>query len=142
MNESVTVAGAGLAGALMAVFLARRGYRVTVLEKRPDMRREALPAGRSINLALANRGLRALRAVGLEDRVRPLLTTMRGRMIHDEQCQTELQPYGQRPWEVIYSVSRPGLNALLLDEAEAAGAELRFGHACNGIDLWESGFCP
>lgn len=135
MTGSVTVVGAGLAGSLMAIFLARQGYLVTLYEKRPDMRQETLPAGRSINLALANRGLRALRAVGLEDRVRKLLVTMRGRMVHDTQGNTDLQPYGQRPWEVIYSVSRPGLNALLLDEAEAVGVELRFRHPCTSVDL-------
>jgi kynurenine 3-monooxygenase len=135
MTERVTIVGAGLAGALMAVFLARRGLSVTVIEKRTDMRRTPIPTGRSINLALANRGLKALRAVGLEDRARALLTTMRGRMIHDEEGHTELQPYGQRPWEVIYSVSRPGLNALLLDEAESAGAKFLFEAACSTIDL-------
>jgi kynurenine 3-monooxygenase len=135
MSDRVTIVGAGLAGALMAIFLARRGLSVTMIEKRPDMRREAIPAGRSINLALANRGLKPLRAVGLEEQVRALLTTMRGRMIHDEEGHTELQPYGQQPWEVIYSVSRPGLNSLLLDEAEAAGADIRFDCACSGIDL-------
>ena len=135
MTGNVNVVGAGLAGSLMSIFLARRGYSVTLYEKRPDMRRESLPAGRSINLALANRGLRALRAVGLEDRVRELLVTMRGRMVHDAQGNTELQPYGQRPWEVIYSVSRPGLNALLLDEAEAVGVEMRFRHPCTSVAL-------
>ena len=135
MNETVTIVGAGLAGSLMAIFLARRGYSVTLLEKRPDMRLESLPAGRSINLALANRGLKPLRAVGLEDRVREQLVTMRGRMVHDEQGRTQLQPYGQHPWEVIYSISRPGLNALLLDEAQAAGVELRFCKACSRVDL-------
>jgi kynurenine 3-monooxygenase len=135
MGKHVNVVGAGLSGSLMAIFLARRGFQVTVFEKRPDPRRVPLPAGRSINLALANRGLRPLREVGLQSKVRTLLTTMRGRMVHDRSGHTELQPYGQRPWEVIYSVSRPGLNALLMDEAEAAGAELVFGQATMGADL-------
>lgn len=138
MSETATVVvGAGLAGSLMAIFLARRGYAVTLLEKRADMRRTSLPAGRSINLALANRGLKALRSVGLEERVGELLVTMRGRMIHDPEGRTDLQPYGQRPWEVIYSISRPGLNALLLDEAEAAGVDLRFRHPCTQVNLEE-----
>jgi kynurenine 3-monooxygenase len=130
LSRTATVVGAGLAGSLSAIFLARRGYAVTLLEKRPDMRRQSLPAGRSINLALANRGLKALRAVDLEGKVRRLLVTMRGRLVHDREGHTALQPYGQQPWEVIYSVSRPGLNALLLDEAEAAGVDLRFRHPC------------
>ncbi len=135
MSRTATVVGAGLAGALAAIFLARRDYAVTLLEKRPDMRRETVPAGRSINLALANRGLKALKAVGLEKRVRRLLVTMRGRMVHDREGNAVLQPYGQRPWEVIYSISRPGLNALLLDEAEAAGVDLRFRHPCTRVNL-------
>jgi kynurenine 3-monooxygenase len=135
MGKHVNVIGAGLSGSLMAIFLARRGFQVTVFEKRPDPRRVPLPAGRSINLALANRGLKPLRAVGLQSKVQGLLTTMHGRMVHDRSGHTELQPYGQRPWEVIYSVSRPGLNALLMDEAEAAGAELVFGQAATGADL-------
>jgi kynurenine 3-monooxygenase len=135
MGKHVNIVGAGLCGSLMAIFLARRGFQVTVFEKRPDPRRVELPAGRSINLALANRGLRPLRAVGLQSKVQDLLTTMRGRMVHDRDGHTELQRYGQRPWEVIYSVSRPGLNALLMDEAEAAGAELVFEQSATGADL-------
>jgi kynurenine 3-monooxygenase len=135
MSKHVNIVGAGLCGSLMAIFLARRGFQVTVFEKRPDPRLTELPAGRSINLALANRGLKPLRVVGLQSKVQALLTTMRGRMVHDPMGRTELQPYGQRPWEVIYSVSRPGLNALLMDEAEAAGVEIVFERGTLGADL-------
>ncbi len=135
-GKTVNVVGAGLCGALMAVYLARRGYQVELFEARADLRSQDLPAGRSINLALANRGLRALDEVGLGARVRELVTLMRGRMIHDEAGKLEFQPYGQRPWEVIYSVSRPGLNALLLDAAERDhGVRIHFRHPCTGIDL-------
>ena len=135
-GENVNVVGAGLCGALMSIYLARRGYRVELFEARSDLRAQALPAGRSINLALANRGLRALDEVGLGKRVREQLTLMRGRMIHDESGQLEFQPYGQRPWEVIYSVSRTGLNALLLDAAEQEhGVRIHFRHPCTGVDL-------
>jgi kynurenine 3-monooxygenase len=130
MSGRVNILGAGLAGTLAAVFLARRGLKVTLYERRPDMRRVALPAGRSINLALANRGLRPLRRAGQADRVEPLLTVMRGRMVHDEAGGLDFQRYGQRPHEVIYSVSRPGLNAVLLDAAEAAGVDMKFGMGC------------
>ena len=102
----VTIAGAGLAGALLAVLLARRGFDVTVLERRPDLRKVAIAAGRSINLALANRGIAALRAAGVMDRVEPLLIPMRGRMLHLADGETTLSPYGQRDDEVIFSVSR------------------------------------
>lgn len=116
--KSVTIAGAGLAGTLMAVLLGRRGVAVRLIERRPDPRVHALSAGRSINLALADRGLHALHAAGLEAAVRPLLIPMRGRMLHDLNGAQHFVPYGQRPHEVIYSISRPGLNQLLLDEAE------------------------
>jgi kynurenine 3-monooxygenase len=134
-GERVHVIGAGLAGSLLAIFLARRGLRVRVLERRPDMRRVDIPAGRSINLALANRGLGALARVGLEDRVRALTIPMRGRMLHDERGALQLVPYGQQAHEVIYSVSRAGLNRLLMDAAEATGAvELRFEQRVDAVD--------
>ncbi len=135
MNDRVSIVGAGLGGALAAIFLARRGIQVTVYERRPDLRRVVQPAGRSINLALANRGLKPLRLAGLESEVRRLLTVMRGRMVHPVSGPLDFQPYGQRPHEVIYSISRPGLNALLLDAAEAAGARLEFGMRCSGVDF-------
>jgi kynurenine 3-monooxygenase len=130
VTQRVNILGAGLAGSLAAVFLARRGIPVSVYERRPDMRKMPVPAGRSINLALANRGLKPLKLAGLADRVEPLLTVMRGRMVHDEAGGLDFQPYGQRAHEVIYSVSRPGLNAVLLDAAEEAGVKLHFGMRC------------
>jgi len=127
VSSPVHIVGAGLAGSLLAIFLARRGMEVIVLERRPDMRREDIPAGRSINLALANRGLAALARVGLEEAVRRLTIPMRGRMLHDERGALQLVPYGQQPHEVIHSISRAGLNKLLMDAAEATGrVELRF----------------
>jgi kynurenine 3-monooxygenase len=129
-SGEVTVIGGGLAGGLVSIFLARQGLAVTLYESRPDMRKSSIPAGRSINLALANRGLTPLKRVGLGNKVEALLTTMRGRMIHDEQGVLDLQPYGQSDWEVIYSVSRPGLNSLLLDEAERLGVVMNFSTPC------------
>ncbi|MGH8378077.1 MAG: FAD-dependent oxidoreductase, partial [Gammaproteobacteria bacterium] len=76
-KREITLVGAGLAGSLLAIFLARRGFRVTVYERQPDMRRYEISAGRSINLALAHRGIRALRAVGLYEQVGKLLISMR-----------------------------------------------------------------
>ena len=130
-----TILGAGLAGSLLAVFLARRGFAVTLYERLPDMRRQDIPAGRSINLALAHRGIRPLQAVGLFDRVQPLLIPMRGRMLHDPQGKTSLTPYGRTEAEVIHSISRPGLNRLLMDAAEAAGARIHFGQRCEDVDV-------
>jgi kynurenine 3-monooxygenase len=137
-TPEVTLVGAGLAGSLLAIFLARRGHRVMLLERRPDPRKTTGPAsaGRSINLALANRGIAALEEIGVMDRVRPELIPMVGRMLHDEDGCLKLIPYGNKPHEVIYSVSRAGLNALLLDAAEATGrVSIRFGEAVTGIDF-------
>jgi kynurenine 3-monooxygenase len=131
----ITLVGAGLAGSLLAVFLARRGYEVEVFERLPDMRRHAIPAGRSINLALAHRGIRALEAVGLYPEVQKLLIPMRGRMLHDKSGTTNLVLYGRTPTEVIHSVSRPGLNMLLMHAAEQAGARLQFGQRCEDLDF-------
>ncbi len=132
----VTIIGAGLAGALLSIFLARRGYRVTLYEKRPDLRSVPVPRGRSINLALANRGLAALARVGLGESVEKLLIPMRGRMLHDEHGELQFQPYGTRPEEVIYSVSRNALNGLLMTCGEASGkVAFHFNQSCEAIDL-------
>jgi kynurenine 3-monooxygenase len=135
-RESVTVVGAGPAGALLAIFLARRGVPTTVYERRSDPRRGRASAGRSINLALAERGLNALRRAGLADRVQPLLIPMRGRIIHDVDGTTTTLPYGQRPSEVIYSVSRGALNQLLIEAAIVDhGVDIHFDQACASFDL-------
>lgn len=118
----VVVVGAGQAGALLSIYLAREGHEVRVFESRPDLRRVDMEAGRSINLALATRGIVPLIEVGVIDRVDAITIPMRGRMIHAEGDPTpDLQPYGTKSHEVIHSVSRNGLNALLLDAAEATG---------------------
>jgi kynurenine 3-monooxygenase len=137
-TPEITLVGAGLAGSLLAIFLARRGHKVTLLERRPDPRKAsaATSAGRSINLALANRGIAALEEVGVMDRVLPALIPMVGRMLHDEEGNLRLVPYGNKPHEVINSVSRAGLNELLLDAAEATGkVSIRFGVTVTGVDF-------
>jgi kynurenine 3-monooxygenase len=109
---------------------------VTVYESRPDLRTVDIDAGRSINLALANRGIAVLDELGVMAAVEPLLIPMRGRMIHDVEGNQSLQPYGSRPDEVIYSVGRSELNAVLLDAAEASGeVEILFNQRCVGGDL-------
>jgi kynurenine 3-monooxygenase len=135
-REAVTIVGGGPAGALLAIVLARRGIPTMVYERRADPRRGVVAAGRSINLALAERGLNALRLAGLEERVRPLLIPMRGRIVHELDGTTTTLPYGQHPSEVIYSVSRGALNQLLIEAAiEDHGVEVHFDHACVGVDL-------
>src|SRR6185437_1764174 len=105
-GEPVNIVGAGLAGALLAVLLARRGFSVDLYDRRPDPRQAASERGRSINLALAARGIAALERAGMMARIRPQLIAMRGRMIHSLTGERQLQPYGQRQEEVIYSVGR------------------------------------
>ena len=132
----VVVVGAGPAGALTALYLARRGCDVTLYEARPDIRRVDIPAGRSINLALATRGIVPLTEVGLIDQVDAITIPMRGRMVHAPGSDPVLQPYGTRAHEVIHSVSRRGLNALLLDAAEATGrVAIEFERPVRAIDL-------
>ncbi|MGH9443514.1 MAG: FAD-dependent oxidoreductase [Thermoanaerobaculia bacterium] len=135
-TPEITLVGAGLAGSLLAISLARRGFRVALVERRPDPRRVGASGGRSINLALANRGIAALEEVAMMEAVRPALIPMAGRMLHDEEGRLRLIPYGNKPHEVIYSVSRAGLNDLLLDGAEATGrVALRFGETVCGVDF-------
>jgi kynurenine 3-monooxygenase len=132
----IVLAGGGLVGSLLAVMLGQRGLPVTVYEKRPDMRRTTISAGRSINLALAERGLHALRLAGLKDQVEPLLIPMRGRMLHPLEGSEEFSSYGQRPHEVIYSVARGLLNQVMLSAAEATGlATIAFRTECIDVDL-------
>ena len=131
----VNIVGAGLAGALLAVLLARRGFKVTLYERRPDPRQAIAESGRSINLALAARGIRALDRTGVMDRIRPLLIPMRGRMVHDASGPVSLQSYGQREHEVIYSVGRAALNRVLIEEAvRYDNVEMRFEHTCIAAD--------
>jgi kynurenine 3-monooxygenase len=130
-EQPVNIVGAGLAGTLLAVLLARRGFAAEVFERRADPRAVETERGRSINLALAARGIAALERAGMMERVRPLMIPMRGRMIHPVSGETQLQPYGQRDHEVIYSVSRADLNRVLIEEAARhPGVRLKFRHTC------------
>ncbi|NVK21865.1 MAG: FAD-dependent monooxygenase [Kangiellaceae bacterium] len=139
LDKHITIIGAGLVGSLMSIYLGQRGYKVTVYEKLPDIRKESIPAGRSINLALANRGIRPLQQVGIMDKVKNLLIPMKGRMLHDIDGKLQFQSYGQKPEEVIYSVSRSGLVSLLRDEAEATGnVTFHFKHKLIDVDFDEN----
>lgn len=129
------IIGAGLAGSLLSIYLARRGYQVNVFEARGDMRTEALSAGRSINLALSDRGIAALREVGMDEYMLSEAVPMRGRMIHSIAGETKLLPYSGRPGEYINSVSRAGLNIALMNEAEKyANVQLVFNSRCAELD--------
>lgn len=132
---TLTVVGSGLAGTLMALFLARDGRAVELYERRPDSRVVPQPAGRSINLALSVRGLYALEQVGLKDAVLAQALPMRGRMMHDTAGRLTFQPYGLHPHEYINSISRAFLNEVLMNAAEAAGVRIRFGQKCTGMNF-------
>ncbi len=135
-QNEITILGAGLAGSLMTILLARRGVPVHLIERRPDLRTYQQHAGRSINLALADRGLHALKAAGVHDAVKSLLIPMSGRMLHHIDGSTQFVPYGQREHEVIYSVSRNGLTQLLLDHAARfPQVSMIFETECTSIDF-------
>jgi kynurenine 3-monooxygenase len=134
-GEAVGIVGAGPTGALLAILLKRRGMAVTLYESRADPRGDAADTGRSINLALADRGTHALARAGLLDSIRRLVVPMRGRFVHQADGSSGLQPYGRLPNEVIYSISRRELNNVLLDAAIGAGVDVRFQHRLEGVDL-------
>ena len=132
-----TIVGAGLVGALLATLLAQRGFKVIAFERRPDPRKAGFLGGRSINLALAERGWHGLRLAGMQQRMQPIAVMMRGRMVHDLAGHTNLQRYGRDDSEVIWSVSRGALNMALLDAAEAAGATIHFDQRLDAVD-WKT----
>jgi kynurenine 3-monooxygenase len=136
-NKSIAIIGAGLVGSLLAIYLAKRGYRVSVYERRLDMRKHLIEGGRSINLALSNRGIRALHEVGLAEVLRQNAIPMNGRMIHGENESLNFQPYG-KTGQFINSVSRGGLNMVLMTEAEKHGVEFFFEHRCVHVDFAKS----
>jgi kynurenine 3-monooxygenase len=133
---SVDIVGAGPTGALLAIFLQRRGLEVTLYETRKDPRGNSGESGRSINLALADRGMHALKAAGVLDALAGDLVTMRGRLVHEKNGVQSLQLYGRRPDEVIHSISRHRLNQALLDTAaRLPGVETRFEHRLEDADF-------
>ena len=132
----VNIVGAGLAGALLALLLARRGVAVALYERRADPRQSRPERGRSINLALAARGMRALERAGVLESVRPLLIPMRGRMVHERGGAVALQPYGQREHEVISSVGRADLNRVLIEAAARhVNVSVHFNQQCLRADV-------
>lgn len=136
MKDHILIIGAGLCGSLLALRMAQRGYRITLIEKRPDLRSVTQDAGRSINLALSDRGLKGLRLAGVEETAKKLCIPMNGRMIHDKEGNTFLSPYSGRTGEYINSISRPGLNMLLLDALEKRSeVTMLFNLACEQVDL-------
>lgn len=132
--KNITILGAGLVGSLLATLLARRGHHVQLIEKRPDLRVTNWDDGRSINLAMSERGWLAMRAVGVEDKVKAFAIPMYGRMIHDTKGQLTFQPYGDDN-QCIYAISRSLLNQALINEAQRHGVDFLFEHKCTAVDL-------
>ena len=132
----VIIVGAGLAGSLMAIYLAQKGLAVEVYESRPDMRKTDISAGRSINLALSDRGIWALSEVGLAEKVLSEAVSMPGRMLHSKEGELKFAPYGKDDSQYINSISRGGLNQLLMTEAEQyEDVNFYFNQRCTNIDF-------
>ncbi len=133
--KTATIVGAGLVGSLWAVYLSKAGYKVTIVERRSDIRKAEISAGKSINLALSTRGWKALDTVGVGDEIRKIAIPMPGRMMHDLKGNLTFQPYG-KDGQAIYSVSRGGVNAKLMDIAEQHGnAQIFYNERCYKADL-------
>ena len=134
-RDIIALIGSGLTGPLLAISLAQRGFPVQLYERRSDMRRVRISAGRSINLALSTRGIHALREAGLWGEITDILIPMRGRMMHSVNGELTFMPYGKDETEFINSVSRAKLNIVLMNAAERAGVSIRFNERCTGFDL-------
>lgn len=134
-GKNVVIIGAGLVGSLWAVYLSKAGYKVTIYERRSDIRKAEIYAGKSINLALSVRGWTALDAVGVGDEIRKIAIPMHGRIMHDLEGNLTYQPYGKEG-EAIFSVSRGKVNAAMMDIAEKYGkADIHYNHECLNVDL-------
>ena len=146
LKQNVIIIGAGLSGSLLSIYLAKLGIVVEVYESRGDMRLEEMSAGRSINLALSDRGIAALKEIGMDEYMLKEAVPMLGRMIHSVSGETKLLPYSGREGEYINSVSRSGLNIALINEAEKHdGVKFYFNQRCVDFDcksgeaIFESG---
>ncbi|MCB0491859.1 MAG: FAD-dependent monooxygenase [Cyclobacteriaceae bacterium] len=133
-NKHIAIVGAGLVGSLLSIYLVKRGYKVTVFERRANMREHILDGGRSINLALSNRGIRALEYIGLAEPMKKMAIPMHGRMMHNVKGELTFQSYGKNG-QFINSVSRSGLNMMLMDEAEKQGVHFFYEYRCEDVDF-------
>ena len=135
-KDNILIIGAGLCGSLLALRLAQRGYKVEVYESRPDLRTTNISAGRSINLSLSDRGFKALRLCGVEEKAREICIPMYGRLMHDKEGNTFASNYSGRENEYINSISRGDLNGILLTEAEKhVNINIYFNSKCTSVDI-------
>ncbi|MDI1353365.1 MAG: NAD(P)/FAD-dependent oxidoreductase [bacterium] len=134
MEKKVTIVGAGLVGSLLSIYLAKKGYHVNIFERRPDMRATQMSAGKSINLALSDRGWRGLAGVGIADEIKKIAIPMYGRFIHHKDGSNAYQPYGKDK-QAIYSVSRADINMKLMDLAEKQkNVKIHFDKRCTAVN--------
>lgn len=134
-SQKIAINGAGPVGALLAVMLAKKGYQIDLFESRPDSRKTNIYQGKSINLALSDRGWKALQAVGLDDEIRQHAIPMYCRIMHDEQGHLTTLPYGKND-QAIWSVSRAGINEQLIDLAEQEqNVNVHFGHRLSQLNF-------
>ncbi|MDC0204338.1 FAD-dependent monooxygenase [Flavobacteriales bacterium] len=137
MKKEITIVGAGLVGSLCALYMTKRGYKVNIFERRKDLRSEIITAGKSINLALSERGWTALKKVGADKEVLKIAIPMYKRIMHDKKGNLTNQPYGNQG-QAIYSVSRAQLNVLMMEMADKNGAKLYFNEKCVDANLEEA----
>jgi kynurenine 3-monooxygenase len=138
MTQKITIVGGGLSGGLLAIYLAKRGFEINLFERRPDMRKANIYQGRSINLALSTRGLRALEKVGLDKEILSDAIPMYGRMMHSKTGELSYHPYGKEG-QAINSVSRGRLNTKLIELAdEFPNITLHFNSKCVDVDIDKS----
>ncbi|MEO6695798.1 MAG: NAD(P)/FAD-dependent oxidoreductase [Ignavibacteria bacterium] len=137
--HNITIVGAGLAGSLLSVYLAKKGFEVNVYERRPDMRKESADGGKSINLALSARGIHALKEVGMFEEIKKISIPMYGRMIHTADGELNFQRYGKDDSEFINAVSRAELNKSLMDLADNNDkVKFNFNEKCTGVNFKEA----
>lgn len=132
--RDITLLGAGLVGSVLAILLQQKGYQVTIYERRPDMRKNKSVGGRSINLALSDRGWKTLDYANMRSEIEAFALPMKGRYLHQADGSKDFQAYGKNG-EAIYSVSRGELNKKLMDRAEAIGVKILFNHRCHKVDV-------
>jgi kynurenine 3-monooxygenase len=137
MKKDIVIVGAGLVGSLLSIYLSKQGYNVKMFERRGDMRKGKTEAGRSINLALSDRGLLALDKVGLAEEIKKMSIPMQGRFMHNLDGSTAFQPYGKEG-QYIHSVSRAELNKKLIDVAEQQGVQIFFHEKCSVVNWKEN----
>ena len=133
-RERICVVGAGLVGSLLSIMLANRGYKVDLIEKRADMRKDSIPGGRTIAMSISNRGWKALERVGLKEKIRSYTVSKTSRKVHLKDGSFQTQEYG-RNGQAIYTINRKVINSELLNEAESTGlVDIYFNTHCTNIN--------